>query len=116
MIDEARQEVKRIYEKLHADVIKLEDECRQTERQRDSLLSDLLNLANDVVQKVERNQTRAKTFQFSDSLHTAAPEFALPPNLEAALRDTSLEGPTQAIPASAIPPVAEPQGSFFDTI
>jgi cell division initiation protein len=83
ILDEARQEVKRIYEKLYNDVSKLEEECRQTERQRDALLADLLNLASDVVQKVERNQNRARTVNFSEASHLPIPEFTISPTLEA---------------------------------
>jgi cell division initiation protein len=118
VIDEARQEVKRVYEKLYADVARLEDECRQTERQRDGLLSDLLSLASEVVEKVERNQTRARSITFSEALQAPPPELVLTPTLEAALRDTPLEGPATAMPPSSPVPttVPEAQGSFFDSI
>jgi len=119
VVDDARQEVKRIYDKLNTDVSRLEEECRQTERQRDALLSDLLSLANEVVDKVERNQNRARSISFSETPHGPPPELAMPPTLEAALRDTTVEGPATALPASATTALQNqdtPQGSFFDTI
>jgi cell division initiation protein len=118
ILDEARQEVKRIYDKLYADVGKLEDDCRQTERQRDSLLSDLFNLATDVVQKVERNQARTRSINFAEAVNLPIPEFVLSPSLEAALQDAPMEGPATAMPLSAspTPTVVDAQGSFFDTL
>jgi cell division initiation protein len=116
VLDEAKQEVKRIYDKLYSEVGRLEEECRQTERQRDSLLADLLNLANEVVQKVERNQVRTHHISFGEAMQAAPPEIKLTPALEAALRDTPISGPATALPSLQPASVSVPEGSFFDTL
>jgi cell division initiation protein len=116
VLDDARQEVKRIYEKLYTEVGRLEEECRQTERQRDALLSDLLSLAHEVVQKVERNQVRTNHISFGEAMQAIPPEVVLTPALEAALRDTPISGPATAMPAPQPVAVQEPEGSFFDSL
>ena len=112
VIDEARQEARRTYERLQDDVAKLHDEARQTERTRDGLLAELHALATEVADKVLRHQARSRSINFEEAQAIRQPEVVLSPTLEAALADTQMQGPAQAMPE------ANPQASasFFDAL
>lgn len=115
ILDEARQEAHRTYDRLHADVNTLEEECRQMEHNRDSMLAELRSLASEVIEKVERHQARTRSVSF-DGVLPKAQEFAISPSLEAALQDTTMQGPATAMPPQQAPLPQEAQGSFFDQI
>ena len=113
IIDEARQEARRTYDKLQEDVAKLQDECRLTERHRDSLLAELRAMAAEVVEKVERHQARSKSLEIQYTPPRPQTDFALSPTLEAALQDATSQGPATAMPARTSEPE---EASFFDQI
>jgi cell division initiation protein len=117
IIEEARQEARKTFNKLQQELDGLEEETRSMERYRDNLLSELRGLAADVVEKVERQQQRARTVNFNRPVTQHEPDFAVSFELDQALRDTDLSTPAEALPAPLLSLDSEPQPekpNFFD--
>ena len=122
VIEEARQEARKTFNTLQEELARLEEETRAAERYRDSLLSELRLLAQDIIEKVDRRQQSAKPVDFNRPVTRTQPDFVVSPELEAALADAPLAGPATALPSQAAHPAQAAQAeekeskSFFDEI